>query len=118
MDHLMALVIAQISTKQRGTVRAGEKRGNGGGDGGGGDSIRLGVDVSGNFFLLRASDKKEEKERHAETRSDDGWSLEFQRAGNHAETSVYWPVLRNFCLQVGEKRASARARVNDDNEFK
>lgn len=71
---------------------------------------------------MRARDKKEEKERHAETHSDDGWPLEFQRAGNHAEASVYRPPLRNFCLQVGEKRANARARArtraDDDDEFK
>lgn len=66
------------------------------------------------FYCVRAI-KKEEKERRAETRSDDGWPLEFQRAGNHAEASVYRPPLRNFCLQVGERRARARA---PDDEFK
>lgn len=112
----VALVIEQISERQRGRKREGETRGDGGGGGGGGgDRIRLGVDVSGNFFLLRARDKKEEKERHAETRSDDGWPLEFQRAGNHAEASVYRPLLRNFCLQVGERRARAPITINSNN---
>lgn len=66
------------------------------------------------FYCVR--DKKEEKARRAETRLDDGWPLEFQRAGNHAEASVYRPPLRNFCLQVGERRARVpMTTVNSNN---
>jgi len=61
---------------------------------------------------LRARDKKEEKERRAETRSDDGWSLEFQRAGNHAEESVY----RRCAIFVCKSAKSVRARADDDDD--
>lgn len=83
----------------------------------GGGGIRSGVDVSGNFFLLRTRDKRRKGMASRES-SDDGWSLEFQRTGNHAKTSVYRPSLRNFCLQVGERRALQIGMCDDDDEFK
>jgi len=60
---------------------------------------------------LRTRDKKEEKERRVETRSDDGWPLEFQR-GNHAEESVY----RRCAIFVCKSAKSVRARADDDDD--
>lgn len=46
-----------------------------------------------------------------ETRSDDGWPLEFQRAGNHAEASVYRPSRPRRCaIFVCKSAKGVRAR--------
>lgn len=83
----------------------GRVRGEGGRGGHGQALMFLGI----SFYCIHGRDKR----RGGTTRrdSDDGWPLEFQRAGNHIEASVYQsPSLRNFCLQIGERRARVLRR--------
>jgi len=63
------------------------------------------------FYCVRAIKRKK---RNVETRSDDGWPLEFQRAGNHVEALF----TGRRCAIFVCKRRKARARANDDDEFK